>query len=232
MHTKRWDVAALVAAGGALWVIAAFFLWRDLEVPLEAFVGVAAVAAAGLSMAKLPERLRWAGPVALLACGLVGSAWFGATTSPVLIVPLAVTLLATVVGLARTTVSDRRQRLLLWYALTVAVLATTGAVYFHVLTVRLMADEVARRLVLSGVWLTYGLGVVVVSLRRNESWGRDAGFAALAIAVGKIVLWDTTHLGGPLRIGLLVGAGTALLFGGLLVSRLPGAVAAPKEAAS
>lgn len=230
MHTKRWDVAVLVTAGGALWAIAAFFLWRDLEVPPEAFLGVAAVGAAGLSAARVPERLRWAGPVALLACGLLGSGWFAATTSPVLIAPLAVTLAATVVGLARSHAADRVQRLVLWYALTVAVLATTGAVYFHVLTVRLMADEVSRRLVLSGVWLVYGLAVVVTSLRRQESWGRDAGFAALAVAVGKIVIWDTTHLGGPLRVGLLLGAGALLLAGGLTVSRLP--APAQKAAAS
>jgi len=229
MHTKRWDVAVLVTAGVALWGIAAFFLWRDLEVPLEAFLGVAAVGAAGLSMARLPERLRWAGPVALLACGLLGSGWFAATTSPVLIAPLAVTLVATVVGLARSSATDKAQRLVLWYALTVSVLATTGAVYFHVLAVRLMADEVSRRLVLSAVWLVFGLVTVVASLRRQESWGRDAGFAALAIAIGKIVIWDTTHLGGPLRIGLLLGAGALLLAGGLMVSRLP-AVARKAEA--
>lgn len=230
MHAKRWDVAVLVWAGVALWGIAAFFLWRDLEVPLEAFLGVAAVGAAGLSLARLPERLRWAGPAALLACGLAGSAWFAATTSPVLIAPLAVTLLATAVGLRRSPAADRVQRLVLWYALAVSVLATTGAVYFHVLTVRLMADEVSRRLVLSAVWLGFGLATVVASLRRQESWGRDAGFAALAVAVGKIVLWDTTHLGGPLRIALLLGAGALLLLGGLTVSRLP--APQPKAAAS
>jgi hypothetical protein len=39
MHEKRWDVGVLALAGLGLWGLAAVFLWRDLEVPLEAFLG-------------------------------------------------------------------------------------------------------------------------------------------------------------------------------------------------
>lgn len=39
MHEKRWDVGVLALAGLGLWGLATVFLWRDLEVPLEAFLG-------------------------------------------------------------------------------------------------------------------------------------------------------------------------------------------------
>jgi hypothetical protein len=221
MSKQRLDVAALVIAGLVLWCVAAVFLWRDLKVPPEAFLGVVAVGAAILSTRRLPERLARLGPGSLLACALIGSGWFAVTTSPLLIVPLGVTVVATAVGLARSTVEERHQRLLLWYALTVAVLATTFAAYFHLLTLRWMADDVGRRLVLSFLWLFFGVALVVRSLRKKETYGRDAGFAALAVTLGKILGYDTLQLGGPLRIALLLGAGTLLVAGGLLVARSP-----------
>jgi hypothetical protein len=220
-HTQRWDVTALVGAGLALWVIAAVFLWRDLDVPLEAFLCVASVGAAVLSMVRVPGRYRWVGPGALLLCAAGGAAWFAATTSPLLIAPLGVTLAATAVGLWRSSVEEKRLRLVLWYALTIATLATSFAVYFHLLTLRFMADDVARRLVLSYAWLAFGVVMVARAVWKGETYGRDAGFAALALTLGKVILYDTTHLGGSLRIVLLLGAGALLIGGAVLVARLP-----------
>ena len=226
MHTKRWDVAVMMGAGLLLWALGAMFLWRDLAVPPEAFLAVGAIGAAAVSVVKLPQGLRWLGPWALLACTVAGGLWFGATTSPLLLLPMVVTLVATVVALKRTSVEEKHHRLVLWYALTLAVLATSLAAYFHLFTLHLMADEVGRRLLLSFLWLLFGLALVVRSARKQDSYGRDAGFLALAIALGKVLVYDTTHLGGPLRITLLLGAGSLLVLGGLLVGRFPPALRA------
>lgn len=225
MHKQRWDVAALVVAGLTLWTLGGVFLWRDLQVPPEIFLAVAAVGAAIASTLSLDERIRWLGPWSLLGCALVGAGWFAVTTSPLLIIPLAVTLVASVVGLARSSLEERHYRLVLWYAFTAAALATSFTVYFHLLTVRWMADEVGRRLILSFLWLGFGVSMIVRSLRKGETYGRDAGFAALALTLGKVIVWDTTHLGGPLRIALLFGGGALLLVGGALAARLPRASA-------
>lgn len=62
---------------------------------------------------------------------------------------------------------------------------------------------------------------MVRSLRKAETCARDAGFLALAATLVKILGYDILHLGGGLRIALLIGAGALLLSGGLLVSRAP-----------
>jgi hypothetical protein len=225
MHTKRWDVVVMMGAGAVLWVLGALFLWQDLAVPPEAFLGIGAIGAAALSIARLPQGLRWVGPWSLLTCIVGAGLWFRATTSPLLIIPLGVTLAATVVALKRTSVEEKHHRLVLWYSLTLSVLATSVAVYFHVFTLGVMEHEVGRRLLLTFLWLLFGLVMVVRSLRKQDTYGRDAGFLALAFALGKVLLYDTTHLGGPLRITLLLGAGSLFFVGALLAGRFPGAPA-------
>ena len=58
MQTKRWDIVVLAAGGLLLWVVGGGLLWRDLQVPPQAFLAVGAVIAAVVSIKKLPERQR------------------------------------------------------------------------------------------------------------------------------------------------------------------------------
>ncbi len=215
MQTKRWDIAVLAVGGVLLWAVAGGFLWRDLDVPREAFLAIGAVIAAGLAIKRLPEQLGWVGPTLLLAVSGIGGAWFVLTKAVVLVPALGIALAATGVALIRAQPEQKGQRLLLWYGLAAGVLVTTGAVYFHLFTAHWLADDVARRLILTGVWTVFGVGLVVGAVRSQAAFARDAGFAALAVAVGKILLYDTMHLGGPLRLIVLFGGGSLLLLGAL-----------------
>jgi uncharacterized membrane protein len=221
MQTKRWDIVVLAAGGLLLWVVAGGFLWRDLQVPPEAFLAIGAVIAAGLAIKKLPERLGWIGPVLLLAVSVLGGGWFVLTKAAVLVPAVLITTAATAIALFRSKPEQKGQRLLLWYGLAIAVLVSTGSTYFHLFTARWLADDVARRLILSFVWVAFGVTLVVAAVRRNEPFARDAGFAALAVAVGKILVYDMMHLGGPLRLVVLFGGGALLLGGAMLARKLP-----------
>ncbi len=215
MQTKRWDIVVLALGGLVLWVTAGGFLWKDLQVPPEAFLVVGALGAAAVSIKRLPERWGWVGPAAMLGVSALGATWFVLTKTPILIPALAITSAVTAFALSRSAQASKAQRLLLWYGLVVAVLACSGAAYFHLFTARYLADEIGRRLILSFAWVLFGVGLVASAARRQDAFSRDAGFAALAVAVGKILLYDTMHLGGGLRIVALLGGG-AMLFGGAL----------------
>lgn len=219
MQTKRWDIAVLAVGGLLLWVVAGGFLWNDLAVPREAFLAIGAVVAAGLAIKRLPEKLGWVGPVLLLGVSGVGGAWFLLTKAIFLVPALGIATVATVVALARSKPEQKGQQLLLWYGLAVAVLVTSGAAYFHLFTARWLADDAARRLILSFGWVAFGVTMVVAAVRQNAPFARDAGFAALAVAVGKILLYDTMHLGGPLRLGVLFGGGALLLAGAAIAAQ-------------
>ena len=147
MQTKRWDIAVLAAGGLMLWAVAGGFLWRDLDVPREAFLAIGAVIAAGLAIKRLPEQLGWVGPTLLLGVSGIGGAWFVLTKAVFLVPALAIALAATGVALVRAQPEQKGQRLLLWYGLTAAVLVTSGAAYFDLFTGQWLADDVARRLI-------------------------------------------------------------------------------------
>ena len=56
-------------------------------------------------------------------------------------------------------------------------------------------------------------------LLRMSYQGRDLDQnPALAVAIGKILVYDMMHLGGPLRLVVLFGGG-ALLFAGAVLAR-------------
>jgi hypothetical protein len=223
MDTTKWDVRVLAIAGVGLLGLAAVFLWRELQVPHDLLLAVAAVGCAGLVLGGGLGARPLVGPIAVLACGVVGGVWYAATKSGLLLVGLGVTFLAAALAVWRSRGSaapgDRLQAVLLWYGLTVAALAASWAFYFHFLTLGLAGDEVGRRLVLTLGWLAAGVGLVLHARQRGETVIRDAGFAFIAIAVLKVLLYDTTHLSGTLRILALAGAGALMLGGAWLSTR-------------
>jgi len=223
VNGTKWDVRVLAIAGVGLLGLAAVFLWRDLQVPMEMLLAVVAVGATGLAFAGVPRERPLAGPIAVIACGVLGGAWYAATKSGLLLVGLTVTLVAAALAVWRSrpvsAEPDRLQSVLVWYGLTAAAIATSWAFYFHFLTLGFAWDDVGRRLVLTLGWLVVGVALVLHGRKRGEGVIRDAGFAFIAIAVGKALAYDTTHLNGTLRVAGLAGAGMLMLGGAWLSTR-------------
>ncbi|MBN1208059.1 MAG: DUF2339 domain-containing protein [Myxococcaceae bacterium] len=223
MNGTKWDVRVLVVAGAGLLGLAGVFLWRDLQVPMEMLLALAAITAAGLAFAAVPRERPLAGPIAVLACAVLGGAWYAATKSGLLLIGLAVTLVAAALVVWRSrrpdAEPDRIQSFLIWYGLTAAAIASSWAFYFHFLTLGFADDDVGRRLVLTLGWLVAGVALVLHGRKRGEAVIRDAGFAFVAMAVGKALLYDTTHLSGTLRVAGLAGAGLLMLGGAWLSTR-------------
>jgi uncharacterized membrane protein len=223
MNGTKWDVRVLTAVGVGLLGLAGVFMWKDLQVPMEMLLSVAAVGATGLAFIGVPRERPIAGAIAVLTCSVFGGAWYAATKSSLLLVGLAVTLVASVIAVWRSrrqgVEQDRVQSFLVWYGLTAAVIATSWAFYFHFLTMGFAQDDVGRRLVLTLGWLVAGVALVLHGRKRGEGVIRDAGFAFIAIAVGKALAYDTTHLSGTLRVAGLAGAGLLMLGGAWFSTR-------------
>lgn len=223
MNGTKWDVRVLAIAGVGLLALAGVFLWRDLQVPSQMLLAVSAIGAAGLAFAGVPRERPLAGPIAVLSTAVFGGAWYAATKSGLLLIGLAVTLAAAALTVWRSRraegVPDRVQSFLIWYGLTAATIAASWAFYFHFLTLGFAGDDVGRRLVLTLGWLVAGVALVLHGRKRGEGVIRDAGFAFVAISLGKALLYDTTHLSGTLRVVGLAGAGLLMLGGAYLSTR-------------
>jgi hypothetical protein len=220
--TTKWDVRVLGGLGAGLLALAVVFLWRDLQVPRELLLALAATAAAGLGLLNVHRAQRLAAPIAVLACAVAGGLWYAATKEGLLLVGLALTLVAATVALLlsrRESPPDRIHDVLSWYGLTAAAIAASWAFYFHFLTLGFAEDNVARRLVLTLGWLVTGVALVLTGRQRGTPVIRDAGFAFVAIAVGKTLLYDTVNLHGSLRVVGLAAAGALMLGAAWLSSR-------------
>jgi uncharacterized membrane protein len=171
----------------------------------------------------MPHSRPLVGPIAVLACAVLGGAWFAATKSGMLLGGLAVTLVASALCVWRSRrpglEPDRLESFLVWYGLAASAIAASWAFYFHFLTMGFAEDDVGRRLVLTLGWLVTGVVLVLQGRKRGENVMRDAGFAFIAISVGKALIYDTTHLSGTLRVAGLAGAGLLMLGGAWLSTR-------------
>lgn len=212
----KWDVKVLGGLGGALLALAAVFLWRDLHVPAEALLIVAACVTLALAFLSVPRGGLLVFPIAVLATSVTGGLWYAATKQPLLLVGLALTLITSVVMLPRTqrnsdTTLERVRDVLVWFGFTAATIAATWAFYFHFLTLGVAEDHIARRLVLTLGWLVIGVVMVFLGRKRSIPVIRDAGFCFVAISVGKTLLYDTANLDGTLRVAGLAAAGVLML---------------------
>jgi hypothetical protein len=227
MHTTtttKWDTKVLGGVGGGLLLLAVMFLWRDLQVPRELLLAVAAVGAAGLAFLHVPNTRGLLGPVAVLVCAGAGGLWYAATKQELLLVGLALTLAVAAVTVWRShtregDAPDRVRDVFTWYGLTAAAVAASWAFYFHFLTLGIAEDNVARRLVLTLGWLVVGVALVLMARQRGTPVMRDAGFAFVGIAVGKALLYDTVNLHGSLRVVGLAAAGALMVGAALWSSR-------------
>lgn len=223
--TTKLDLRVLGIAGTLLFILAAVFLWRDLEVPPAVLAAVAAVGVAGLSMSGVDRRLPLLAPIAMVALVMGVGGWYAAVREPLLLVPLAVTVLASVGLVIREPAQawepiEQLRRVLVWHGMVLAALAASWAWYFHFVTLRVAPSDDLHRLILTAAWMLAGVFLVVLARWRELPAARDAGFAFLAAGVGKLVLYDTAHLYGLVRVGGLAAGGAVLLLGAWLTMRL------------
>jgi hypothetical protein len=215
----------ILAAGGAAFLaLAALFLVRDLAMPPETLLDAAALLAAVTAVLRPPRRVPWIGPAVLLAISVAGGCWFLAVESPALLPALALAAVGSIASVAmherRASPSpsrlDDRTRRLAWYAAGVAFLVATGALYVHYFTFGFADESPARRLIPTIAWLAIGLALWIAAPSRESASGRVAmGFVAVALL--KALIYDSTHLQGPLRVTVFAAVGALLLAGARLV---------------
>jgi hypothetical protein len=223
------DSRVLHIAGLVLLSLAAVFGWQELELQGVLVAVVASGVATVISTQKLEGAMRWVAPALLLVTAIVSALAWVALKLPLLLVGVALPVLGAVwvaIRLLRTRMPVvpgprelplRVPEFLTWQTLGVGLMAITGGAYFHLLTMQV--DDIARRLVLTLVWTLLGLGAVLMGRQINDTAPRDAGFVVLAAAILKATMYDTTHLFGGLRIGVLVAVGALLLLGSSVLKR-------------
>ena len=226
VEVEKLETNVLGYAGAALLALAAVFLWRELaEVVVVLGAAGAAVGASVLARLKVPL----VGPALLLGATGVGALWYGASREPLLLVGLVVSFGAAIGlamlerrGPALESTQARWHRLLSWHGVAVSGLVSSFALYFQIFDASDLSLQgfVARRALLSLGWLFAGVGLVLHGRSRRATEIRDAGFLVLAAAVAKLLVYDTTHLDGLLRVGALAVGGAVLLASAAMVRRL------------
>jgi len=223
------DSRVLHIAGLGLLALAAVFGWQELELQGVLVAVVASGIATIVSAQKLEGAMRWVAPALLLVTAIISAMAWVALKLPLLLLGVVLPVMGAVwvaIRLLRTRTPVaagpmelplRVPEFLTWQTLGVGLMAITGGAYFHLLTMQV--DDIARRLVLTLVWTLLGLGAVVLGRKTNDTAPRDAGFVVLAAAIVKATMYDTTHLFGGLRIGVLVAVGALLLLGSFVLNR-------------
>lgn len=219
------DRLLLGGAGAVLLGLAGVFGWRELHVDPAFLLSVGAGAGLILSSVMKRRTLTDAGLLITWGCGALGGLWFAAARTPALLPGMVLALLSSVVflfiGYPRARAQKAVGSVALGFAgLVVTALSASWSLYFHFLTAGVAADSVVRRLVLTLGWALLGVGLVVVSSRLREVAMRYAGYVLVLAATLKALLYDTTHLGGGLRVLVLLAAG-AVLIGGALFTKTP-----------
>jgi uncharacterized membrane protein len=218
LPTVRTDVKRLYVVGGVLLAAAATFAWYDLAVAPAYLLAVASLVCGALAILEWPSAD--VGPVSLAVTATAGGVWFILSQDPRLLWGLAATALAAAAGVVlERDRNDRTLRVSSWYAMAISALVGSASFYFQFLTLGIAADTVSRRLILTLGWLVSGVALVVMGRMRRREPMRHAGYLFLAVSVGKALLYDTTHLEGILRVGVLALAGLGAIIGASLLSK-------------
>ena len=106
---------------------------------------------------------------------------------------------------------------LFWFAAGGAFLVASAALYFSFLTLGVADESLARRLIPTIGWLAIGLGLLIAARSRTSPPGR-VGVGYIAVALVKALVYDSTHLQGPLRVTVFAAVGALLLAGARLSS--------------
>lgn len=226
------DSRVLHFAGLGLLALAAVFGWQELELQGVLIAVVASAVATIVSAQKLEGAMRWLAPGLLFVTAMVSAMSWLAFKIPLLLLGVVLPVLGAIWVAMRLLRSRepvvpgpmrefplRVPEFLTWQTLGIGLMALTGGAYFHLMTMHV--DDIARRLVLTLAWTLLGLGAVLLGRKTRDTAPRDAGFVVIAAAVLKATMYDTTHLFGGLRIGVLVAVGALLLIGSQFLKRTP-----------
>ena len=85
------------------------------------------------------------------------------------------------------------------------------------LTLGVADESLARRLIPTIGWLAIGLALLIAARSRASAAGR-VGVGFVAVAVLKALIYDSTHLQGPLRVTVFAAVGVLLLAGARLTA--------------
>jgi uncharacterized membrane protein len=225
--SKPMDTSMLLKGlGGVLLAVTAVLIWN--EVKMDAVVLLLSASVAALSGSLWLERKKTFvyGPLATLATVGVGAIWYGATREPLVLGALGVgfaTFLATAWRHRDRTrlESSTWHRVLSFQGVAWSGLALSLATDFHLFHGSELLDEgfIARRVILTVAWLLGGLGLLVVGQKREDGPVQGAGAVLMVASLGKLLIYDTTHLDGVLRIAAYAAAGVMLMVGGTLLTR-------------
>jgi hypothetical protein len=207
---------AMKLGGGGLLALALLFLWRDLGLPHQLVMLVPVALGSAATWSSWPRNASWVGPAVLCAAVAGTGIWFLADKSAALLLPSAAACMAGVMLLALAerkvmAASDQALRLT-WYAAGAAAWLLSWQAYLQFGTLDVLAETVARRMVPTFLWMASGLGLFIAASRRHLMPGVHVALALVAVATGKALIYDTSHLSGSLRVITLAGAGVLMLF--------------------
>ncbi len=207
---------AMKLIGGGLLALALIFLWRDLGLPHQLVMLVPVALGATATWFSWPRGWPWAGPAMLCAAVAGTGVWFLAEKTAVLLLPSAAASVVGVICLvfvvrSRAALSDEAFRLV-WYAVGAATWLLSWQAYLQFGTLDIFAETVARRMVPTFFWMASGLGLFIAASRRHLVPAVHVALALVTLAIGKALVYDTSHLSGTLRVVTLAGAGILMLF--------------------
>jgi hypothetical protein len=218
---KKGEPALLAWSGALLLALAGMFLWKDLALASEVLALIGAGGAAAFAFVAHKKEWPGAGPIALGLAGIACGIWYAATKIPITLAGAGVASVAALVLAVRSQVTFKEKaaqlhRTLSWQAAVINGLISTFGLYFLVFdaTETSLHEFIARRVLLTLMWLVSGAGMVVWGMRREASEVRVAGFVALAAAMAKLLMYDLEHTEGFVRIAALAVGGVVLLGAG------------------
>ena len=230
VETQKSEPMVLRAVGALLLGLAGFFVWQEMHLQSEVLVVVGAAVAAAIAWFAARKDLTLIGPFSLAAVSGVAGTWYAASKEPVLLIAMGVAFVASLVCAIATlsrvrldSASARFHRMVSWIGLGASGLITSFAAYFQIFDASEsagMEDFVARRAILSLFWLLSGTALILLGRLRKANEIRDAGFLVLAASVGKLMLYDTTHLDGAIRIAALAIGGFVLVAASFISRRV------------
>jgi uncharacterized membrane protein len=104
--------------------------------------------------------------------------------------------------------------------------ASVFGLYGASIAVASLGPDAQGQLLLSALWSMAGVAALVVGLRRGDRTVRMGAWGLLALAVGKVFMYDLAALDSVYRVGSFMALGLLLLIGALAYQRMRPALTA------
>ena len=213
---------ALRAAGVVLLMITGVLIWR--EVAMDAVVLLLVVSSMTMVGSFWLEKNKKEvfGPLLSFGAVIVSSGWYAAMRDPLALLAMGLGFVTFVVlSFVNRARSLSPHRALAFQGVAWSGLALSLAADFHVFHASELGDAgfLARRVILTVLWLVPGLASLVVGGKREDRALQAVGVVMTVAALGKLLAYDTIQLDGVLRIAAYGVAGVLTLIGGQLLTR-------------